>query len=70
MNSKIDSIMYGIKFYESDGSVLLTFGHIDDPNYRDKVHISINTLTLQKDERLVGVKSSGGRENAGLHFNL
>ncbi len=70
MNNKQDSLMWGLKFFGSNGSVLLAVGYIDDLFRRMSPDFQVTSFNLKEDERLTGLKScSYGCMNA-LHFNL
>jgi hypothetical protein len=55
----------GFKWIGDNGEVLLAVGDIDDPDYRDDPDRVVTFLTLNPNQRLVGVKSrSEGSKDA------
>ncbi len=58
MLQKSSGLLYGFKWIGDDGEVLLAAGLIDYPAYRESPSmIVLTTLTLNHNQRLVGVKS-------------
>jgi hypothetical protein len=70
MIRKDSSSMWGLKFFGPDGSVLLSVGFADNISVRNDPCIVINVITLDLDERLIGIKSCGDGWNMALHYNL
>jgi hypothetical protein len=68
---KADGKLWGFKWIGDDGAVLLKVGNIDDPNMRNFTkRYSVTTLTLNHNQRLVGVRS-GSRGRAGAwHYSF
>ena len=57
--------LYGLKWIGDDGAVLLAVGDIDYTNRRNASYTVLQSLTLNHNQRLVGVKSySGGWKGA------
>ena len=50
--------LWGFKWIGDDGAVLLAFGDIDDPDYRNDPDYVLQSLTLNHNQRLVGVRSA------------
>ncbi len=50
-------MLWGFKWIGDDGGVLFKVGDIDDPNDRDNPEYVVTLLTLNQNQRLVGVKS-------------
>ncbi len=52
--------LYGFKWIGDDGAVLIKFGDIDDPGYRNDPLAVVTRFTLNHNQRLVGVRSGSG----------
>ena len=50
----------GFKWIGDDGAVLVAVDYIDDPSYRNDPDYVVTTLTLNHNQRLVGVRSDSG----------
>ena len=71
MTESFASDLCGLKFFGSDGSVLLAVGDIDNPKFIKNPAIwPVTSLTLKSYEKLIGVRSSGDELNYSYHFNL
>ncbi len=64
MNESFASDLCGLKFYGSDGSVLLAVGDIDNPKFRKSPDIwPVTSFILKSYEKLIGVRSSSNELN-------
>ncbi len=66
---KCFGLLLGFKWIGDDGAVLLAFGDIDndDYNYRNDPDYVVATLTLNHNQRLVGVRSDSNTDCAAWH---
>jgi hypothetical protein len=63
--------LVGFKWIGDDGAVLVSAGYIDNPIYRnDTKYRVVTTLTLDDNQRLVGVKSGSGGEKRAWHYSF
>jgi hypothetical protein len=60
----------GFKWIGDDGAVLLAVGDIDDDDHRNDPDWVVTTLTLNHNQRLVGVKSYSYGEKWALHYSF
>ncbi len=58
--SKYSGFVYGFKWIGDDGAVLVVAGDIDSPSMRKDPRFVLKSLTLNHNQRLVGVKSCSG----------
>ncbi len=65
--SKSDGGLWGFKWIGDDGTVLLAVGDIDDDNARNHPELVLQSLTLNHNQRLVGVKSRSGLRGWAQH---
>ncbi len=61
MLRKRNGLLYGFKWIGDDGAVLVAVGEIDDDDARNDPDYPVTTLTLNHNQRLVGVRSSSDR---------
>jgi len=47
MYRKLDSALIGLKFEDRDGTLLLTVGNINDPNYRNENQFNFKEFLLE-----------------------
>ncbi len=66
--SKKDGMLIGFKWIGGDGEVIIAVGRIDASNFRNDKTCLLNLLTLNHNQRLVGVKSHSGRCKFGYHY--
>ena len=59
--------LWGFKWIGDDGTVLLAVGAIDNPDYRNHPKLVLQTLTLNHNQRLVGVRSGSGGKKMTEH---
>ena len=59
--------MYGFKWIGDDGAVLVAVGNIDWPYSREASYIVLQSFTLKRNQRLLGVRSSSGVGNRYAH---
>ncbi len=52
--------LWGFKWIGDDGAVLVAVGSIDEPSKRNDPDCVVTTLTLNHNQRLVGVRSGSG----------
>ncbi len=64
--------LYGFKWIGDDGAVLLAVGRIDDTEYREKNEswCRVTKLTLNHNQRLVGVRSGSSGVKWTRHFSF
>ncbi len=62
--------LWGFKWIDDDGAVLLAVGLIDDPSYRNKTENVLTTLTLNHNQRLLGVKSYSTKSKYAKHLSF
>ncbi len=55
-----DGELCGFKWIGDDGAVLVAVGYIDEPIYRDDTDSVLQSLTLNHNQTLVGVRSGSG----------
>ncbi len=55
--TKTKNVLCGFKWLGDDGAVLVAVGEIDDPEERNNPKLELTTLTLNQNQRLVGMKS-------------
>ena len=70
MNVKCNSSLHGLRFFGSDGSLLLEVCPVSMSKNRYNPNIETNSLILHEGERVIGLKSSGRSYNRAYHFNL
>ncbi len=70
MHGKWKGNLEGFKWVGDDGEVLVAVGPIDDPDFRDWSDFEVTTLTLNHNQRLVGVKSSAGGYKSAYHYSF
>ncbi len=64
------STLCGLKFFDIDGKVLISCGLIDNPYNRSHPGFRLKMLTLNKNERPIGIKSSGRSKNLAQLFSM
>ncbi len=67
---KGSGFLYGFKWIGDDGGVLLKVGYIDNPDLRDDSDSVVTQLTLNQNQRLVGVKSASGGRKREFHWSF
>ena len=70
MNVKCNSSLHGLRFFGSDGSLLLEVCPVSMSKNRYNPNIETNSLILHEGERVIGLKSSGRSYNRAYHYNL
>ena len=68
MFDKTDSCIYGLAFQDRKQNTLLKVGMIDE--WRHKPGIAVKGITLEANERLVGVRSGQCGFVKAQHFDL
>ncbi len=56
--TKFDGLLNGFKWFGDDGAVLVAVGLIEDDDFKDDEFRVVTSLTLNPNQRLVGVKSA------------
>ncbi len=70
MISKENGLLFGIKLWDANKKVLLeTFG-MESFYWRERPDVSIIEFALKIDERIVGIRSSGGGDKRALHYDF
>ncbi len=62
--------LFGFKWIGDDGAVLVAVGDIDDPDCRNDRGNVVTTLTLNHNQRLVGVKSYSAGHGEAWHYSF
>ncbi len=62
-----DGSMAGFRWYGDDGKVLVAAGAIDSSDYRNNPWFELTTLTLNHNQRLVGVRSDSRGLKIAVH---
>jgi hypothetical protein len=70
MYRRFDGLLIGIKFISPDGSTLLLTELIDNGEYRKNRYVGLQTVTLEKGERIVGIKSGQRGMQDARHHDL
>jgi hypothetical protein len=67
---KEDGLMCGFRFFAQDGSKLLNCGAIENRKLRDSPKYTVINFYLEKDERIVGIKSASRGFEEAAHFSF
>ncbi len=67
MHKKNTGCLIGFIWFSDDGTVILAVGAIVQPGYRYHPDYVFISLTLNHNQRLVGVKSSSDGDNKAEH---
>ena len=67
---KSDGLLMGFKWIGDDGAVLVAAGWIDVDDARNLPSFVLQSLTLNHNQRLVGVRSGSGGRTEALHFSF
>ncbi len=71
MLEKSNGALEGFKWIGDDGAVLVAVGWIDDDDYRGVTELFVvTTLTLNHNQRLVGVKSYSWGYKWARHYSF
>lgn len=62
--------LYGVRFYDPDGAVLLSVGAINRQKERNDPDFVIKELYITEREVIVGVRSGGNDEELARHYNF
>ncbi len=65
---KGNGVLCGFKWIGDDGAVLVAVGKIDDPDHRNQPYNVVTTLTLNHNQRLVGIRSASNASNRAMHY--
>ncbi len=68
--TKDNGALMGLKWVGDDGAVLVAVGWIDIPNLIDDPDYVVTTLTLNHNQRLVGVKSWSWNRKKAIHLSF
>ncbi len=50
-------MLYGLKFWDANKTILLSCGEIDDPDYRNFTTYPVQQFHIKLGERIIGIKS-------------
>ena len=67
---KNKGLLYGFKWIGDDGTVLLAVDDIDTPSCRNHPDFVVTTLTLNHNQRLVGVRSDSAGMRDARHYSF
>jgi hypothetical protein len=67
---KTDGLLRGFKWVCDDGTVLVAVGIMTNPNWEETSNDELTTLTLNPNQRLVGVKSYSGEFRLAIHLSF
>ncbi len=71
MLRKSDGYLWGFKWIGDDGAVLVAVGNfIDDPDRRNDSDFVLQSLTLNHNQRLVGVRSDSDGFKCARHYSF
>ncbi len=67
---KISSQLIGLKFFGKQDEVLLEYVKLTNDQGVIQQDVAKGELTLEEDERLIGIRSSGKRYKLALHYSV
>ena len=70
MLGKDYGLLLGFKWIDDDGAVLVKVGEIDDPKFRNSPKFVVTTLTLNHNQRLLGIKSYSCGDKGARHLSF
>ena len=63
--------LWGVNFYDSDGKILLSSMKMDIPQFlKGDEDLKLETLTMMKEQRILGITSSRKQKRFSRHFNF
>jgi hypothetical protein len=68
MLAKFNGHLEGFKWIGDDGAVLFASEFIDNPSRRNDPYLVVNSLTLNHNQRLVGVRSDSSGNKMAKHY--